>query len=261
MPLTRSATVNKITDSVEGLHSIADISSSYHNLRQSSTTASISHKIESHHITAGPSCSAKVDCSPDDSGNFSEPSSPTRLPLLQHSISSHTLSNRRSIPKKALKTPYLIAAASKTPRDRDTRIREIKLRALNIRSTGNTPATEQQRLVMLMVFKEITPYPDDAWLSMLAVLINREYHQVKNWFSNQRQKDARANRENGQYSLASALCKITCDGRVLRLRSSALECCMAEDWSDQFFEEVVMIHNVKILLRLRRWEAELLGRD
>jgi hypothetical protein len=89
-----------------------------------------------------------------------------------------------------------------------------------------------------------------------------EYHQVKNWFSNQRQKNSRTNRENTRHSLSpttlvSTLRKVTCEGRVLRLRPSALECCPADDWSDQFFEEVVMVHNVKVLMRLRRSEAKL----
>jgi len=221
----------------------------------SGVEASNSHKTEPFHITAGPSCSATVDYSAEDSEGLLELSSSTSLP--RHSSSPHTHSDSKSIPKKALKKTHLITAASKASRSREARIREIKQRALKIRSTGNTPATEQQRLVMLLVFNEITPYPDESWLSILSVLIDREYHQVKNWFSNQRQKDSRANRENAvsPTTLASSLRKITCENRVLRIRPSALECCTAEEWSDQFFEEVVMVHNVKILMKLRRLEA------
>jgi len=240
--LIRSTTINKVIDGVEGLRLIAQVSSSHGLSTRSPTASSTSYKIN---VVDGPSCSHSTE--------DLESSSPTFFSF-RHSTHS-------DLKSRALKTTCRKPAASKALRDRETRIREIKQRALKIPSTGNTPATEQQRLVMLMVFNEITPYPDEAWLSLVAVLIDREYHQVKNWFSNQRQKKSRANRENSYHSfpttLASSLRKVTCHGRILRLRPSALKCCTAEEWSDQFFEEVVMVHNVKILMKLRRLEAEL----
>jgi hypothetical protein len=90
--------------------------------------------------------------------------------------------------------------------------------------------------------------------------IRREYHQVKNWFSNQRQKDARDSRQHTPQpatpaSLEASLCKITCDGRDLRLRTAALNSCRAEDWSDTFFDEVVMIYNFRLLAKHSQEEA------
>lgn len=35
----------------------------------------------------------------------------------------------------------------------------------------------------------------------------------------------------------------------MRLRMSALESCSAEAWSDTFFDEVVMIHNFRLLAK------------
>jgi len=164
-----------------------------------------------------------------------------------------------NLTRKAYKQAYLQSTA-RAQNDREDRVRELKKRALAIPSTGKTPATWRQRLVMQMVYDEITPYPDEAWVSQLGVIINREYHQVKNWFSNQRQKDARDSRQHTPQpatpsSLEASLCKIPCDGRDLRLRTVALESCKAEDWSDTFFDEVVMIYNFRLLAKHSQEEA------
>ena len=63
------------------------------------------------------------------------------------------------------------------------------------------------------------------------------YKQVKNWFSNERQK----NRSGESVPLETE------DGDKVRLRASALETC--QEWSDSFFEEVVMIYNYRIQRR------------
>lgn len=151
-------------------------------------------------------------------------------------------------------------AARGVQSERDVRVRQLKNRALSIPSTGKTPATVRQRMVMQMVYDEITPYPDEAWVSQLGIIINREYHQVKNWFSNQRQKDARDSRQQSPSlaatnALEASLRKISCDGREMRLRVSALDYCSAEAWSDGFFDEVVMIHNFRLLAKHSQDEA------
>ncbi|KAI6008292.1 hypothetical protein F5J12DRAFT_709049, partial [Pisolithus orientalis] len=133
----------------------------------------------------------------------------------------------------------------RTSSEREARVRDLKSRALSIPSTGKTPATMRQRMVMQMVYDEITPYPDEAWVSQLGIIINREYHQVKNWFSNQRQKDARDSRQQSP-SLAAT---------KMRVRVSALDSCSAETWTDTFFDEVVMIHNFRLLAKLSQDEA------
>lgn len=171
----------------------------------------------------------------------------------------HGTTSEGNLKKKTYKQAFLQSAA-RAQSERETRVREVKKRALAITSTGKTPATSRQRLVMQMVYDEITPYPDEAWVSQLGVIINREYHQVKNWFSNQRQKDARDSRQHTPQpatpaSLEASLCKITCDGRDLRLRTAALNSCRAEDWSDTFFDEVVMIYNFRLLAKHSQEEA------
>lgn len=64
-------------------------------------------------------------------------------------------------------------AARGAQSERDVRVRQLKNRALSIPSTGKTPATVRQRMVMQMVYDEITPYPDEAWVSQLGIIINR----------------------------------------------------------------------------------------
>lgn len=45
------------------------------------------------------------------------------------------------------------------------------------------------------------------------------------------------------------------EGERLRLRSVAVDCCKAEEWTDAFFEEVVMIHHLKVSTLLRLDES------
>lgn len=84
----------------------------------------------------------------------------------------HGTTSEDNLKKKAYKQAFLQSTA-RAQSERETRVREVKKRALAITSTGKTPATSRQRLVMQMVYDEITPYPDEAWVSQLGVIINR----------------------------------------------------------------------------------------
>ncbi|KAF9527787.1 hypothetical protein CPB83DRAFT_855628 [Crepidotus variabilis] len=114
------------------------------------------------------------------------------------------------------------------------RRKELMEKASKIKSLDNSPVNERQLLVLRMVYDEITMYPCESWMVLVAIIIHRAYKQVKNWFSNERQKN-----RNGE----SIPCE-TEDGDKVRLRASALTIC--PEWSDTFFEEVVMIYNYKI---------------
>jgi hypothetical protein len=57
--------------------------------------------------------------------------------------------------------------------DQRGRIRTWKDIARKKQTRDKQPTTEQQRLVMVMVFNEITPYPPEDWLSLIGGLINR----------------------------------------------------------------------------------------
>lgn len=42
----------------------------------------------------------------------------------------------------------------------------------------------------------------------------------------------------------------------MRIRTSALDVCAADEWSDAFFDEVVMIHNFRLLAKQSQDEAK-----
>jgi len=115
------------------------------------------------------------------------------------------------------------------------RRQELLQRATKIKSLDNSPANEHQLLVLRMVFDEITMYPCESWMVLIAIIIRRAYKQVKNWFSNERQK----NRSGESATFETA------DGDRVRLRTSALLTC--QEWSDSFIEEVLMIYNFRLL--------------
>ncbi|KAJ7293416.1 hypothetical protein C8J57DRAFT_1268990 [Mycena rebaudengoi] len=119
------------------------------------------------------------------------------------------------------------------------RRKELLDRAGGIKSLDNSPVNEQQLCVLRTVYDEITMYPSEPWLVLMAIILNRALKQVKNWFSNERQKNRWGDVVSTQ----------TDTGERLRLRPSAIELC--EQWSDAFFEEVVMIVNFKTIRRLQ----------
>ena len=136
---------------------------------------------------------------------------------------------------------------------------ELLQKATKIKSLDNSPANEHQLLVLRMVFDEITMYPCESWMVLIAIIIRRSvlfpsftlkstsmcepecsaYKQVKNWFSNERQKN-----RSGESDIFE-----TADGDRVRLRTSALSTC--QEWSDSFMEEVLMIYNFRLLRNSR----------
>jgi len=255
----------------EGHDTTPGSSSSYSPLRYYDPLPSPTRSVDSQYTTPSDSSSSHplAERSERKALRRSSTSNTLLINLKAGTITSRSPNNIREPLKSTAKSPYLKAASKKAHDHRHRRVQALKERALKIESTGKAPATERQRLVMMMVFEEITPYPDDGWLSQVAVVINREYKQVKNWFSNQRQKDSRANRENATDAISdysspppghlSALRKVECEGRTLRLRPHALEHFPKETWSDQFFEEILMIQNVRLMFRLRNRRGEVMA--
>jgi len=114
------------------------------------------------------------------------------------------------------------------------RRKELKDKANKIKSLENSPVNDRQLSVLRMIYDEITMYPVESWMVLVAIVINRAYNQVKNWFSNERQKNRYGNSTPTE----------TEEGDKVRLRPSALA--IRAEWSDAFFEEVVMIYNYRI---------------
>lgn len=46
-------------------------------------------------------------------------------------------------------------------------------RALRIKSLENSPVNDRQLHVLRMVYDEITMYPSEAWMVLIAIVINR----------------------------------------------------------------------------------------
>lgn len=124
---------------------------------------------------------------------------------------------------------------------RSKRIQTIE-KAKKISSLDNSPANDRQLHVLRMVYDEITMYPAEPWIAILAIIIHRSFKQVKNWFSNERQK-----RGTGEESTVTSSI-----GEKIRVRPISRDSC--SDWSDEWFEEVVMIYHYRVLCNLR-WQA------
>lgn len=155
------------------------------------------------------------------------------------SVSGRVTNSSKKHRRKAMHSLQKVRADLKVKR------RECMERASKIKSLENSPVNDRQLLVLRMVYDEITMYPSEAWMVLIAIIINRAPKQVKNWFSNERQKQ-----KSGEVVSIR-----TVTGEKLRLRAQALQQC--QDWSDSFFEEVVMVHNFKVLRRLRWRETQL----
>jgi len=122
----------------------------------------------------------------------------------------------------------------KTRLQRKVRRKELMDKANKIKSLENSPVNDRQLSVLRMIYDEITMYPCESWMVLVAILIHRAYKQVKNWFSNERQKNR----------YGDSIPTETEEGDKVRLRASAQT--MRAEWSDAFFEEVVMIYNFKV---------------
>lgn len=193
---------------------------------------------------------------------------PLRRSSTSNSLHADSSSSTSSRAAKACKkhTRKATRSLQTAKADLKARRKECMERALRIKSLENSPVNERQLHVLRMVYDEITMYPSEAWMVLIAIVINRcvllsprpfikiykirsqsprAFKQVKNWFSNERQKH-----KVGQVESIR-----TDTGEKLRLRTQALQLC--QDWSDSFFEEVVMVHHFKILRWLRWKETQM----
>ncbi|KAJ6574944.1 hypothetical protein B0H19DRAFT_1126487 [Mycena capillaripes] len=187
---------------------------------------------DSHDFTRSPSPSPSPSSSRSSECGLDTPSvSPVSV------CGAHQLRPR----KKAHKSHKTSRIHTKPKPELKLRRKELMDRACGINTLSNSPANDCQLFVLRTVFDEITMYPTEPWLVLMAVVLHRSLRQIKNWFSNERQKNR----------WGEVVCTRTDVGERLRLRPAALELC--EDWSDSFFEEVLMIVNYRTARRLQ-WE-------
>ncbi|TEB38980.1 hypothetical protein FA13DRAFT_1724937 [Coprinellus micaceus] len=179
--------------------------------------------------------------SPDD---FDSPPKPLRLSTTtNHHLKSTPSPSRRKSSKKHSPEALLQIKYKVQMRARRQQCTE---RANRIKSLDNSPVNDHQLHVLRMVYDQITMYPPESWTAILAIVIRRSLKQVKNWFSNERQK----NKDGAVEKLD------TLEGDKVKFRPLAVNIkerwpgCPAQ-WSDEFFEEVVMIYDYMVLTHLR----------
>lgn len=198
-------------------------------------SSSPTHSVSSLHISCGRT--------PSDVGSDPQPliqstatNSTQRADLQQ---SKHPMRTRRKCHRK--ESPLHIRAKEETL----ARRRERLERATKIRSLDNSPVNDEQLTVLRMVYDEITMYPSESWMVLIAIIIRRSFKQVKNWFSNERQK----NRNGDVISVCTE------EGDKMRLRESAIQ--FSEHWSDSILEEVVMVYHFLVTQSFRRRKRRL----
>ncbi|KAF4623815.1 hypothetical protein D9613_002134 [Agrocybe pediades] len=181
-----------------------------------------------------------------DIASLHVPFQPSKIrPIRSHRILKHTTSSNHPSSPVSSFVPFIRHKSGRQARksaesvlkckaQMKKRRKELLEKACKIKSLDNSPVNERQLLVLRMVYDEITMYPSESWMVLIAIIIHRAYKQVKNWFSNERQK----NRTGESVSLETE------EGDKIRLRSTAYSTC--QDWSDAFFEEVTMIYNYRV---------------
>jgi len=180
----------------------------------SSPLTSSDRGVASLHIPCGPSAST----------------APPEHKPLKRSGTSNSFQSRDSTPRESRQSTKRQKTTGKVSRshlkaimEMQSRRKELLERARKIKTIDNSPVNNNQLLVLRMVYDEITMYPSEAWMVLIAIIIRRAFKQIKNWFSNERQKN-----KGGEVVLAN-----TDLGDKMRLRPAALQLC--QEWSDAFF--------------------------
>ncbi|KXN85681.1 hypothetical protein AN958_10864 [Leucoagaricus sp. SymC.cos] len=219
------------------------------------------HNVSNLHLDAKP-----VPCPTDPNSTLKPISSETAveepISTASNSSSSSSSSNSSFATSASASSGRKTRSSGKNDRDRKARsvssqqsgielTRKLELRskrnqmidkARKISSLDNSPANDRQLQVLRMVYDEITMYPSEPWIAILAIIIHRSFKQVKNWFSNERQK-----RGTGEETSVTSSA-----GDKIRVRPISRD--SGSDWSDEWFEEVVMIHHYRVLCN-SRWQA------
>jgi len=117
-------------------------------------------------------------------------------------------------------------------------------RAQKIKSVGNSPVNSSQLRLLQSVFYNITKFPSDYWIAIMAVLIKRNFSQVKTWFSNQRQH-VRAEQVKRELPPDPIISATTAEGVIIKFRQEGLKLATGWEWSDDIFEGTVSLHYLR----------------
>ncbi|PFH54820.1 hypothetical protein AMATHDRAFT_100934, partial [Amanita thiersii Skay4041] len=195
-------------------------------------TSSPHQTISSLHISCGRS--------PSDTGSEPQPLIESTSTNSVQRAESAPVQSRHHMKTRRKRCPARDSAShAKAKEEMLARRRERLERATKIRSLDNSPVNDEQLTVLRMVYDEITMYPSESWMVLIAIIIRRSFKQVKNWFSNERQK----NRTGEMVSV------YTEEGDKMRLRHTALD--FSEQWSDSLLEEIAMVYHYLVMQSLR----------
>ncbi|KDQ63451.1 hypothetical protein JAAARDRAFT_189027 [Jaapia argillacea MUCL 33604] len=172
---------------------------------------------------------------------------PPRRTLRLSSTKSSTKSSLIKADQKLHSAKGKSKGKARSGNERAKEVAALKDRAMKIRAAKAT-VNEWQFATLKFVYECITPYPDDKWISHIALVLKRNYPQVKNWFSNRRQHDARVIQTTPKSKTKplasdegspppSDLIPIPCEGRTVLLRQCVVEIIDGDEWSDTDFVE------------------------
>ncbi|KAJ7596865.1 hypothetical protein C8J56DRAFT_299129 [Mycena floridula] len=143
---------------------------------------------------------------------------------------------------KSFKGPRSQKAARDDKQSRQRKMKTILEQSKRIKTVGNSPVNPAQLRLLQGVYRNVTKFPPDYWIALIAVLIRRTFIQVKTWFSNQRQhthaSQVRENLPEDEVVQAK-----TEEGVAIKFRPSALE--LGDKWSDDLFEGVLYIYHMR----------------
>jgi hypothetical protein len=187
--MTSIAHTSTHSQQVDPLRFLADVSCDYHERVCPPHAMSPSSELSAG--SSSPSSSVRsVSSAPTstDMNDVASPhNSPTKSPDSTHETRHRTLRNATTrYPSSGSASVPFISQNKASRRTRKTtnshlngrmqmkkKRQELLEKAVKIKSLDNSPVNERQLLVLRMVYDEITMYPCESWMVLLAIVINR----------------------------------------------------------------------------------------
>lgn len=113
------------------------------------------------------SCGKTLSVSPEQRP-FKRSSTSNSLQNMKPSSSRARHMKRQTTTRKTSR-----AEVNKAKMEMNARRKELMERARKIMSIDNSPVNDKQLLVLRMVFDQITMYPSEAWMVLIAIIIRR----------------------------------------------------------------------------------------
>lgn len=152
------------------LHFLADVAirTMPHPARHyTSQTDSAAGPSNQYSVSSPTVASLHISCGKDASSL----SSPEPIPLKRSNSSNRFDTETRSLRRK--KNHKTLSYSPKARSQLKNRRKELMDKAMKIRSLDNSPVNSRQFIVLRMVYDEITMYPSESWMVLMAIIIRR----------------------------------------------------------------------------------------